>query len=435
MTAGVAQSKCGTDGTCNTGTSGPQDDAFVAAIAANLSSYKYLTSYGGSSADDAFAIAADASGRCIRNRYHGFVRFSDRGNTVPGRAGGNPNAFAVELNPTGSAASYGTYLGGNGTDYGYGIALDNIGDIYITGQTSSSSTFPLQNATQGTFGGSTDAFVTVLDPSPNVALFSTYLGGGGDEDQLSGAIALDSLQNIYVTGDTDSGNGSTAVFPTKSALDGTYGGGTCIGSTGANVPCPDAFIAAYGPATGPNFSLAATTPATVAPGSSGTSTVTLTSLFGYTSAVNLGCSVSGTGSPLPACSASSFSSGSVTPTSTGATSTLTITTTGASAAIVHPSKFFYAMWLPIAGMSLIGVGFGSAGSRRKKLLGFLMVAIVMAALLLMPACGGSSSNNGGGGGGGCTGCTPAGSYTVTITGTGTDAGATTHSTTVTLTVN
>ncbi len=436
VTAGVVQSKCGTDGTCNTGTSGPQDDAFVAAIAANLSNYTYLTYYGGSSADDAFAIAADASGDAFITGTTASSDFPTVGTPFQSSLAGTQNAFAVELNPTGSAASYGTYLGGNGADFGYGITLDNVGDIYITGQTSSSSNFPLQNATQGTFGGSTDAFVTVLDPSPNVALFSTYLGGGGDEDQLGGAIALDSLQNIYVTGDTDSGNGSTAVFPTKSALDGTYGGGTCIGSTGANVPCPDAFIAAYGPATGPNFSLTATTPATVAPGSSGTSTVTLTSLFGYASAVNLGCSVSGTGSPLPACSASSFSSGSVTPTSTGATSTLTITTTGASAAIVHPSKFFYAMWLPIAGMSLIGVGFGSAGSRGKKLLGFLMVAMVMAALFLMPACGGSSSNSGGGGGGGgCTGCTPAGSYTVTITGTGTDAAATTHSTTVTLTVN
>ena len=52
--------------------------------------------------------------------------------------------------------------------------------------------------------------------------------------------------NIYVTGDTDSGNGSTAVFPTKTALDGTYGGGTCVNSGNTNVPCTDAFIAAYG---------------------------------------------------------------------------------------------------------------------------------------------------------------------------------------------
>ncbi|MGB8987771.1 MAG: SBBP repeat-containing protein [Candidatus Sulfotelmatobacter sp.] len=436
VTAGVVQNQCGTDGTCNASGGNVFDDAFVVGLQANLSAYKYVTYYGGSNVDDAFAITADASGDAFVTGTTASSDFATAGTPFQSSLAGTQNAFALELNPTGTAASYSSYLGGSGTDLGYGITLDSLGDIYITGQTSSSSNFPLQNATQGTFGGSTDAFVTVLNPTQNVALFSTYLGGGGDEDQLGGAIALDSLQNIYVTGDTDSGNGSTAAFPTKSALDGTYGGGTCVGSTGANVPCPDAFIAAYSPATGPDFSLTATTPATVAPGSSGTSTVTLTSLFGYASTVNLDCSVTGTGSPLPACSASSFSSGSVTPTGAGATSTLTITTTGASAAIVHPSKFFYAMWLPIAGMSLIGVGFSSAGSRRKKLLGFLMVAMVMAALFLMPACGSSSnSGGGGGGGGGCTGCTPAGSYTVTITGTGTDASATTHSTTVTLTVN
>jgi hypothetical protein len=116
-------------------------------------------------------------------------------------------------------------------------------------------------------------------------------------------------------------------------------------------------------------------------------------------------------------------------------STLTITTTGASAALSRPSKFFYAMWLPIAGLSLVGMGFSSARSRRKKLLGFLMIAMVMTALFLMPACGGGSSGGGGGGGGGggCTGCTPAGSYTVTITGT--DANNLSHSATTTLAVN
>jgi hypothetical protein len=98
-----------------------------------------------------------------------------------------------------------------------------------------------------------------------------------------------------------------------------------------------------------------------------------------------------------------------------------------------PRKFFYAMWLPIAGMSLVGMGFSSARSRRKKRLGFLMIGMVMAALFLMPACSSSSTTTPPPSG--CTGCTPAGSYTVTVTGTGTDANATTHSTTVTLNVN
>jgi Beta-propeller repeat len=439
VTPGVVQGECGTDGKCNGSASSAFDDAYIFAIDANLAAYKYVTYYGGSNADDAFGIAADSSGDAFITGDTLSTDFKTAGTPFQSSLAGTQNAFVVELNPTGTAALYGTYLGGNGTDFGLGIAVDSSGNAYVTGQTSSTQTspgaFPLVNPNQPAFGGSTDAFVTVLSTNQNLALFSTYLGGGGDEDQLGGAVALDSSHNIYVTGDTDSGNGSTAVFPTKSALDGTFGGGTCTINNGT-VPCPDAFIAAYSPATVADFAIAATAPTAVSPGSSGTSTVTLTSLNGYNSSVSLNCSVSGTGSPAPACSASSFNPGSVTPANPAASSTLTITTTGSSAAMFRPSKFLYAMWLPIAGFSLMGMGFSSARSRRKKLLGFLMIGMVMTALFLMPACGGSSSNTGGGGGGGgCSGCTPAGTYTVTITGTGTDANTTTHSTTVMLTVN
>ncbi len=429
------QSECGTDGNCNTGL----DDAFIAAIKVDLSAYTYLTYYGGSGIDDALAITADSGGDVFITGQTQSSDFPTVGSTpYLASLAGAQNAFLVELNPTGSAATYGTYLGGNGTDIGLGIAVDGLGNAYVTGQTSSTQTspgaFPLVNPTQPAFGGSTDAFVTVLSTSQNLALFSTYLGGGGDEDQLGGAVALDSSHNIYVTGDTDSGNGSTAVFPAKNALDGTYGGGTCLNSLNASVPCTDAFIAAYGPATVPDFTIAATAPTAVSPGSSGTSTVTLTSLNGYSSSVSLSCSVSGTGSPAPTCS---FSPTSAMPAaSPGTTSTLTIATTGSSAAMFRPSKFLYAMWLPVAGFSLMGMGFSSARSSRKKMLGFVMIGMVMTALFLMPACGGGSSGGGGGGGGGgCTGCTPAGTYTVTITGTGTDTNTTTHSTTVMLTVN
>ncbi len=432
VTAGVVQPQCGTDGACNNtvASNGPLDDAFVVAIAANLSGYNYVTYYGGSNIDDALAIAADSAGDAFITGLTQSSDFPTAGTPYQSSPGAEAqqNAFAVELNPTGSSAIYGTYLGGSGTDLGLGIALDSStpANIYITGQTSSSN-FPTVNPTQAALSGTTDAFVSVLSPSQKTALFSTYLGGGGDEDQLAGAITLDSKENIYVTGDTDSGNGSTAAFPPKAALDGTYGGGTCT-SNSATVPCTDAFIAAYGPATVPDFVITASalSPASVSPGSNATSTVTVTALNAYNSTINLTCSVSGGGSPAPTCGLSSKS------TTGSGTSTLTVTTTGASGALFLPHKFFYALWLPVAGMSLIGMSLSSAHSRRKKLLGFLMVAIVMTALFLLPACGGSSSNSGGGG---CTGCTPAGSYTVTVTGTGTDTATTTHSTGLTLTVN
>jgi hypothetical protein len=429
VTPGVVQSTCGSDGNCNGSAGSALDDAYIFAIDANLAAYKYVTYYGGNKADDGLAIAADSSGDAFITGNTSSSDFPTAGTPFQSSLAGTQNAFVVELNPTGTAALYGTYLGGNGIDIGLGITLDGVGNAYVTGQTSSTQTapgaFPLVNPTQPAFGGSTDAFVTVL--SPTTVLFSTYLGGGGDEDQLSGAIALDSSHNIYVTGDTDSGNGSTAVFPTKGALDGTFGGGACKNGNNLSVPCPDAFITAYSSATVADFTITATTPTAVAPGSSGTSTVTLTALNGYNSSVSLTCGVSGGGSPAPTCS---LSPTSVTPTNTSA---LTIATTGSTASMFRPSKFLYAMWLPIAGLSLMGMGFSSARTRRKKLLGFLMVGMVMAALFLMPACGGSSSSTTPPPT--CTGCTPAGSYTVTITGTGTDANTTTHSTTVTLTVN
>jgi hypothetical protein len=86
------------------------------------------------------------------------------------------------------------------------------------------------------------------------------------------------------------------------------------------------------------------------------------------------------------------------------------------------SGLFYAVWLPIVGMALLG-RFGS----RKKKLGFLLVLLALSGLMFLAACGGGGGNGGGGGGGG----TPAGTYTITVTGT---AGSAVKTTTVTLTV-
>jgi len=431
-TPGAVQTTCGTDGNCNPVSGNPQDDAFVVSIKANLSGYNYATYYGGSAIDDALAIAADSTGNAFLTGRTSSSDFPLSGTPYQGSLAGTQNAFVVELNKTGTAATQSTYFGGNGTDYGFAIALDGSDNVYLTGQTSSSK-FPVTaNASGPSLSGPTDAFVSTLNLSSSSLLFSTYLGGGGDEDQyFSVGIGLDGSNNVYVTGDTDSGNGSTAKFPTTAALDGTYGGtGSCTNSLGAATPCPDAFIAAFTPTTTADFGISATTPAAVSPGSSGMSTVTLTAVNGYTLAVNLACSVSGGGSPAPTCSASSFSTNPQTPTGPGATSILTVTTTGKTAALYGAPKIFYALWLPIVGLSLVGMRFSTDGSRRSKLLGFLLLGVVMSLLSFLPAC---SSSSGGGGGGGCTGCTPAGGYTVTITGT--DANNLSHSTQVTLTVN
>jgi hypothetical protein len=398
---------------------GGNDDAFVTIINPGGTAFVYSTFLGGIGADAGDGIAVDSSGDA-------YVTGTTVSNNFPLHSalqssyGGNTDAFVTELNPANPAASalvYSTYLGGSEFDGGYGIALDSSNNAYVTGQTDSTN-FPTATATQSALGGGYDAFVSEISSTGSSLTFSTYLGGSGDEDDggVYGAIAVAKTGTfIYVTGNTASTN-----FPTQSPVQPANGGGSS-----------DAFVVKY--AQGPSFAMIASTPSAASPGGSSTSTVTLTAYNGYNSAVNLSCSVSGAGTPLPACSVTGTNP--QTPAaSPGATSTVTITTTGSSSALFAPRKIFYAMWLPIAGMSLVGMGFGSARSRRKKILGFLMIGMVMAALFVMPACGGSSSGGGGGGGGGGTG-TPAGSYTVTITGTGTDANTTTATTQVTLTVN
>ncbi|MGA8216494.1 MAG: IPT/TIG domain-containing protein, partial [Candidatus Sulfotelmatobacter sp.] len=173
--------------------------------------------------------------------------------------------------------------------------------------------------------------------------------------------------------------------------------------------------------TPPPFTVTATalSPASVSPGGSATSTITITPATGFTGTVTLACSITGGSTPAPTCSFSTLS---------GGTSTLTVSTTGNSAFQSQRSTgIFYAMLLPIGGMTLLGAGFTS---RRKKLLGILLICLVISGLVFMVACGGGSSNNGGGGGGG--GGTPAGTYTITVQGTAT--GAATQTQNLTLTV-
>jgi Beta-propeller repeat len=95
--------------------------------------------------------------------------------------------------------SYSTYLGGSDEDFGLGMATDNEGNAYITGETLATD-FPLSSPLQGGNRGDFDVFVSKLDPSGTRLVYSTYLGGFGDEHGLS--VAVDSEGNAYVTGQT-----------------------------------------------------------------------------------------------------------------------------------------------------------------------------------------------------------------------------------------
>lgn len=182
----------------------------------------------------------------------------------------------------------------------------------------------------------------------------------------------------------------------------------------------------------PSFTLDVSAPSAVNPGSSASSTITVTPQNGFSAAVALSCTA-----PANAGIGCSISPKSVTPSGGAAQATLTITTTGPTAALMAPRNGrsllpLYAVWLPLPGIALAGIGFGS---RRRNLGLGMLLFLVLAFTLLLFGCGGggSSSGGGGGGGGGGTGGTAAGSYNITVTAT--SAGVSNQQKTVSLTVN
>ncbi|WP_261206687.1 SBBP repeat-containing protein [Laspinema sp. D2d] len=175
--------------------------AFIAKLS-STGSLVYSTLFGGSSYDAARSIAADNNGNVFITGETTSSDFPLLNAIQPAYGGAQNNfslslgdAFAVKLSPEGQLV-YSTYLGGNNDDGGLGIATDGNGNAYITGATYSNN-FPIQNAVQSSFGGVQDAFITKLASDGNL-VYSTYIGGTGSE--LGESIAVDTNQNVYITG-------------------------------------------------------------------------------------------------------------------------------------------------------------------------------------------------------------------------------------------
>jgi carbohydrate binding protein with CBM6 domain/beta-propeller repeat-containing protein len=209
-----------TPGAYRSNFAGGFDDPFVTKLNA-AGALVYSTYLGGSSNDRASGIAVDASGYAYIVGTTLSLDFpTTLGAFQPVYGGGDYDGYVIKLDPTGSALVYATYLGGLELDYGQGIAVDTRGNTYVTGTTYSANFPTTAEAFQRAYGGGSDAFVTQLDPTGSALVYSTYLGGTGED--WGSHITLDSSQspNAYVAGYTDSIN-----FPVSNAYQAAYGGG------------------------------------------------------------------------------------------------------------------------------------------------------------------------------------------------------------------
>lgn len=459
------------------------NDAFVARLTNPTSTtttttpvnvtLNYFSYLGGTGNEAGQAITVDTGAGAL---VTGWTQSTDfpvlpQSNSIQSALNGPQDAFMARLNTATvvgqtTAGSWANYFGGSGADEGTGITLDVNQNAYVAGDTNSTD-LQVSKPLQTTNNGGYDAFVTQLGTAVSLSVSGvltlgtnqTFISAGNQATftytvtnngpDLANSITLLDNLNTSITG-------VPLTFSSASTSAGTCGGG----STNAIVSCSLPSLQSGSTATitivvtptpnsngteaffnggsvqvmGPgNIVLAQTSvPAqmsdfslTVSPsnasvptaGDTATYQVQLTPHPVYGTNISLGC----TG--LPTASSCNFTSNPVTLQGPGS-STLNITTTARPVTTASASwltRHFYAIWLMVPGVTLLGLG---SGARRRRVAGFFLLCATFVLLLLLPACSGKTTQAPVSG-------TPPGNYTITVTAT---SGSDTKSQTITLNV-
>ena len=206
-------------------------DAFVTKLDPLGSALEYSTYLGGTGFDRGNGIAVDHSGSAYVTGQTSSRDFPTTAGAFDTSANGAfevIDAFVTKLNVSGAALLYSTYLGGSRGDFARSIAVDTMGNAYVTGSTSSVD-FPTTagafDTILGCLGCSSfdDAFMTKLDVSGAGLAYSTYLGGSGFDHGFAIAVAAGGVR-VYVTGLT----GSVDFPTTVGALDTSWNGSSDV---------------------------------------------------------------------------------------------------------------------------------------------------------------------------------------------------------------
>jgi hypothetical protein len=195
-----------------------QDDGFVAKLNAAGSALVFSTFLGGTADEQLNDIVLDSSGNVYVTGETRSTDFPTQNPYQGANAGGSHDAFFTKLTGSG-AMTYSSYLGGSSEDRGRGVAVDDSGNVYLTGKVGSAD-FPTLDAYQKEQVSGIDTFVTKLNAAGSAIVYSTYFGGyPGSVEALD--IAVDSSANAYITG-----SAQTADLPTANAYQPESGGGT-----------------------------------------------------------------------------------------------------------------------------------------------------------------------------------------------------------------
>jgi hypothetical protein len=432
----------------------------------------YFSYLGGSGTDVGLGIAIDSlQGAHVT----GWTNSGDfpLGSGTPIQSGlaGGIDAFISRVDTSVQSATapghFGTYLGGSASDFGTSITTDSLSNTYVVGETASGN-FKTQSPLQGLKGG-TDAFVAKLvpkvslnfsttpptvTPSPvgvgNQVTFKYTITNTGDP--VSGVTFTDNLPSstlaTFVSATTaggSAGNGCSApvnstvqcnlgtieaaAVPTVTVILTPITAPTTLGNNGVQVSANGVGTVNAPPVSAivNDFQVTVAPPtASVTAGMPATYTVTVTPTGAIPNTISLSCS-----SSLPTGATCTFPNGASIPNlnnGSAVTRQLVINTT---ARVTTPASLWktggpmYAIWFPLSGLALLGVGLGGKITRKKHGLLALLLAGFIGLIVFQAGCSSSRSTN-------ITTGTPAGTYPLTITST---SGSASRTFPISLTVN
>ncbi|MEA3313295.1 MAG: SBBP repeat-containing protein [Caldisericota bacterium] len=195
-------------------------DAFISKLSNDLSTLLSSTYVGSSSYDYAYGIALDSLDNIYITGYTNSINYPTAAGVYQTANSGGYDVFVSKFNSDLSALSASTFIGGSGSDNAFKIALNSSGNLYIAGYTDSSDYPVTANAYQSERKGLTDVFVSQLTNDLKVLSSSTYIGGSNNDRAY--AIALNSSNNVYITGETYSSDYPTTTNVYQPGNNGGY---------------------------------------------------------------------------------------------------------------------------------------------------------------------------------------------------------------------
>jgi hypothetical protein len=196
-------------------------DMFVTKLNAAGSALAYSTFIGGTQVDNGERVAVDAGGNAYVMGFSSSLDFPTTAGAFDRTNNGGFDVTLTKVNPSGSGLVYSTYLGGQDTDTGGGLVVNDAGEAYVSGGTASLN-YPTTAGALGTPPDGSDVFVTRINAAGSALVYSAVFGGTASEG--ANGIDLDAAGNAWITGITTSANYPT----TTNAADRSLNGGADV---------------------------------------------------------------------------------------------------------------------------------------------------------------------------------------------------------------